>query len=81
MMMVMVVVATVVVVTIAMVMVMLMVMAGPLEQPVLCSHRVLRNEFSIWLGYIVLSRILQTKQRIGSLGGSEGKGMAFPLVA
>lgn len=58
-----------------------MLMVGLLEHPVLCSHRVLRNEFSIWLGYIVLSRILQTKQRIGSLGGSEGKGMAFPSVA
>lgn len=61
-------------------MLMPMVVAGLLEHPVLCSLRVLRNEFSIWLGYIVLSRILQITHQIGSLGGSEGKGMAFPSV-
>lgn len=52
-----------------------------LDHPVLCSHRIPSNEFSVWLEYIVLARISQTKQKVSSLGGSEGGSAAFPLLA
>lgn len=53
------------------------------DHPVLRSPRALRNEVSVWLEYIVLSRTLQAKQRdLAALGrGSERLTMMFSLVA
>lgn len=60
---------------------MMMMVIELLDHPVLCSHRIPSNEFSVWLEYIVLARISQTKQKVSSLGGSEGGSAAFPLLA
>lgn len=57
----------------------MMMMIGLWDHPVLCSHRVLRNEFILAGIYCSVQNF--TDRAVSSLGDTEGESLAFPLVA